>query len=153
MVSSLNRPIALLVAFGFVAAAACLPAQAEDKEYPVSLSTTMASPTVKEHIDGTVAFYFGDAVHPAVLQSFGSYVTNQKTNNFLKSDLTSCTWVFTSALVELEKKAHKLGANAVVNIHSFYKKEDVPITSDIPCHVGAAISGIALKGDFVKVAQ
>jgi len=128
------------------------PAVARDEVYPVSISEAMASSDAHEKLDGSVRFYFGDARHPAVLQRFGDYVTNQKTNSFLKSNERACSWVFLSALIELQKRANKLGANAVVNIRSYYKKETVSSTTEIPCHAGAAIAGIALKGDFVKVA-
>lgn len=130
-----------------------MPANAENKIFPISVSEAMDSPEAHEKLDGTVKFYFGDAPHPAVLQEFRDYVTNQKTNNFMKSDRSSCTWVFVSALMELQKRAHDLGANAVINIHSYYKKEDVSIGNDVPCHVGAMIAGIALKGNFVRIAH
>lgn len=152
MTSSFGRncAIAVLAATGIVAS--LLPAMAEDKIFSLTLSDALASAPVREKIDGGVKFYFGDQRHPAVLQKFGDYVTNQKTSNFLKPDLKSCTWVFASALIELQKRAEVLGANAVINIRSYYKKEDVAIGTEVPCHVGAMIAGIALKGDFVRVA-
>jgi hypothetical protein len=113
----------------------------------------MASPPAHEKLDGSVRFYFGDTPHPAVEHRFGDYVTNQKTSSFLKSDARACNWVFVSALIELQKRANALGANAVVNIHSYYKKEDFSSTTEVPCHAGGMIAGIALKGDFVKVAR
>jgi hypothetical protein len=44
-----------------------------------------------------------------------------------------------------------LGANAVVNIISYYRK--VPMSSDTQyeCHAGTLMAGVALKGDFVKI--
>lgn len=128
------------------------PANAENKVFSIAVSDALASPEAHEKLDGSVKFYFGDAPHPAILQTFREYVTNQKTNNFLKSDRGSCTHVFISALIELQKRAQELGANAVINIHSYYKKEDVTIGYDVPCHVGAMIAGIALRGNFVKTA-
>ena len=83
---------------------------------------------------------------------FGDYVANEKTNAVGKTDLSECAWVFQSALLSLQKRAHALGANAVINIHSFYKKEDVSSETEIPCHTGFLMAGIALKGDLVAVA-
>jgi len=136
-------------AFAVLAALSVSPAAARNVVVPLNISEMMASKDVHEKIDGTVAFYFGNMPHPAVLKKFGEYVTNQKTSSFLKSDMTACTWVFTSALKELEKRAHELGANAAINIHSYYQKEDVSSDTEVQCHAGGAIAGIALKGDFV----
>lgn len=152
MTSSFGRicAVAVLATSGLLATS-LLPARAEDKVFPLILSEALASQPVQQKIDGSVKFYFGDQAHPTVLQRFGTFVTNQKTSNFMKPDNKSCTWVFTSALLELQKRAQALGANAVVNIHSYYKKEDVTIGAQVPCHVGAMIAGVALKGDFVKL--
>jgi len=127
------------------------PAVARNVVFPLNIADAMASKEMREKIDGSVKFYFGNASHPAVEQKFGEYVTNQKTSAFLKSDEAACTRVFTSTLLEFQKRAHELGANAVINIHSYYQKEDVSSDTDVQCHAGGAIAGIALKGDFVKV--
>lgn len=135
-----------------VLAAFCVsPAVARNVVFPLNIADAMASKEVREKIDGSVKFYFGDTAHPAVVQKFGEYVTNQKTSSFLKSDESACTRVFTSTLLEFQKRAHELGANAVINIHSYYQKEDISSDTEIQCHAGGAIAGIALKGDFVTV--
>jgi hypothetical protein len=102
-------------------------------------------------LDRTVRFYFGDTAHPDALAHLGEYVVNEKTNAVGKSDLNECGWVFQSALLQLQKRARELGANAVINIHSYYKKEDVSIDRDIPCHTGFLMAGIALKGEMVRL--
>lgn len=150
MTSALKHAAAFAVAIGF--SAFCIaPVAARNVVVPLSIADGMASPEVREKIDGTVQFYFGDTKHPPVLQKFGVYVTNQRTNAFLKSDETACRHVFVSTLIEFQKRAHELGANAVINIHSYYDKEDVSSTTDIQCHAGGAVAGIALRGEFAKV--
>jgi hypothetical protein len=124
---------------------------ASDDVYMLPISDALATQDAKDRLDGSVKFYFGDASHPAVQRTLGKFVTNQKTNGFLKTDLTACSWVFLSGLLEFQKKAQQVGANAVINIHSYYKKEDVSNETQIPCHKGALIAGIALRGDFVKI--
>ena len=151
-IGKFTRASAALLGIG-ISAISVSPAAARNAVVPLQIATVMSSPDVTTKIDGSVKFYFGDAPHPAVLNTFGEFVTNQKTNSFGKSDASACNWVFASALVELQKRAHELGANAVINIHSYYKKEDVSSTTDVPCHAGLAIAGVALKGDFVKVAE
>jgi uncharacterized protein YbjQ (UPF0145 family) len=79
-------------------------------------------------------------------------VTNQKTSSFGIADIKACNRVFADALSQLQKRAHELGANAVINIHSFYRREDISSQTDVQCHVGFLIAGVALKGDFVTLA-
>lgn len=133
-------------------AATALPAQARDDIFKLPIADALASPQAQGKLDGSVQFYFGESKHPAVKQKFGDFVSNKKTNGFNKSDLESCTWSFLSALIQFQDRAHQLGANAVVNIHSYYKKVDVSSETEIECHTGALISGVTLKGDFVSVA-
>lgn len=152
LTSAKIRSFAAAVALG-LGALSISPAIARDEIFQVNISDAMASPAAHEKIDGSVRFYFGGTPHPAVLHRFGDYVTNQKTSSFLKSDARACNWVFVSALIELQKRANALGANAVVNIHSYYKREDFSSTTEVPCHAGGVIAGIALKGDFVTVAH
>ncbi len=56
-------------------------------------------------------------------------------------------------MIALQKRAKQLGANAVVNIISYYKKVPMSSTTEFECHAGAIIAGVALKGDFVKIAD
>lgn len=127
------------------------PVGASDDVYMLSISDVLATQDAKDRLDNSVKFFFGDAAHPAVQHKFGEFVTNQKTNGFVKSDVTACSWVFLSGLLEFQKRAEQLGANAVINIHSYYKKEDISNETQIPCHKGFLVAGIAMRGDFVKV--
>jgi hypothetical protein len=56
-----------------------------------------------------------------------------------------------SALIDLQDAARKQGGNAVVNIVSFYKKNEFSSPTDYDCHAGAFVAGVALKGDIVKL--
>jgi uncharacterized protein YbjQ (UPF0145 family) len=56
-----------------------------------------------------------------------------------------------SALITLQERAHTEGGNAVINIKSFYKKQEVSYDKEFECHVGTFVSGVALKGDVVKL--
>jgi uncharacterized protein YbjQ (UPF0145 family) len=100
-----------------------------------------------------VKFFFGNQPYPMVLAKLGTDVSNLKTNAFGKSDETACNWVFLSAMIALDKRAQQLGANAVVNIVSYYQKIEMSSPTEFECHAGAIIAGVALKGDFVKIAD
>ena len=129
-----------------------LPAVAADTVYLVQIQDVLVSRDARNTLDGSVSFYFGDATHPKIDRNFGNYITNKKTNGFGKSAETACNWVFLSALLQLQQRAKQQGGNAVVNIHSYYKKREVSSTKEVECHKGFTIAGVALKGDVVKLA-
>ena len=41
----------------------------------------------------------------------------------------------------------------MININSYYKKNEVPIDTTVECHSGLLMDGIAMKGEFVKLAH
>ena len=101
-------------------------------------------------IDGSVRFYLaGQKV--AVANRMGEGVTNKKTNAANKSDEEACRWVALSALRALQHSAQARGANAVVDIVSYYKKNEYRSATNYECHAGAIIAGVTFKGTYAKV--
>ena len=129
------------------------PAFARDTEYKLPISEALAAKDSQEKLGDDIKFFFGKQPHPKVLTKLGSNTTNRKTNAFGKSDQKACHWAFLSAMVALEKRAHELGANAVVNIVSYYKKDEFSSETEFECHAGGIMAGVGLKGDFVKIAD
>jgi uncharacterized protein YbjQ (UPF0145 family) len=128
-------------------------AQARDTKYLLPIAAALEVKDAKARFDGSIKFFFGNQEAPKVLAKLGTDVTNLKTNAVGKSDEKACNWVFLSAMLALEKRAKQLGANAVINIVSFYKKEVMSSATEFECHAGAVIAGVALRGDFVKIAD
>ncbi len=143
----------IILATMAIAMAAAMPAQARDTKLLLPISEGTATKGAEERLEGTVKFYFGKQSHPKILTRLSTDFTNRKTNAFNKSDEEACNWAFLSALVQLEKRAKELGANAVVNIVSYYKKNEFSSSTEFECHAGALMAGVALKGDFVKIAD
>ncbi|MGH8050070.1 MAG: hypothetical protein ACREPB_05365 [Arenimonas sp.] len=104
-------------------------------------------------LDGTVKFYFAGQTTPRILKAFEEDVSNKKSNAFGKSKEEACKWVMLSALMALQDSAKARGANAVSGISSYYKKVEFKSPSQYECHAGNMISGVALKGRYVKVAS
>jgi hypothetical protein len=129
------------------------PAQARDTKYLLPIAAALEVRDAKNRLDGSVKFFFGNQETPKVLARLSTDVTNLKTNAVGKSDEKACNWVFLSAMIQLEKRAKQLGANAVVNIVSYYKKEVMSSATEFECHAGAVIAGVALRGEFVKIAE
>jgi uncharacterized protein YbjQ (UPF0145 family) len=137
--------------FAGVAIAAALPAHARDDKLMMPIDVAMDAPEAKEKLDSSIKYYFGHQKSPKVLQKLGSDASNKKTNAFGKSDEKACQWAFLSAMLSLEQRAKELGANAVINIVSNYKKVEMSSETEYECHAGGIMAGVALKGDFVKV--
>jgi uncharacterized protein YbjQ (UPF0145 family) len=129
------------------------PAHARDTKHILPIAAAMATKDADEKLEGSVKFFFGQQEYPKVVTNLGTDVSNRKTNAFGKSDEKACNWAFLSAMIALEKQAKQLGANAVVNIVSYYRKVEMSSTTDFECHAGAVIAGVALKGEFVKIAD
>lgn len=126
-------------------------ADARETRLELSLQELLNSPAAREAgIDGSVRFYL--AGQPAAVgQRFGEGVANRKTNAANKSDEEACRWVALSALRALQDSAKGRGANAVVDIVSYYKKNEFRSASNYECHAGTFVAGVALKGTYARV--
>ena len=126
-------------------------ANARDTRLDLPLQELVDSPQAREAgIDGSVRFYLaGQKV--SVVSRMGEDVANRKTNAANKSDVEACRWVALSVLKALQDNARQRGANAVVDIVSYYKKNETRSTTTYECHAGTWTAGVALKGTYAKV--
>ena len=143
------RRFALIAATALLALAST--AQARETRVEQSLHELVNSAEARNvGIDGSVKFYLaGERV--SVVERLGEDVTNKKTNAANKSDAEACRWVALSALRALQDGAKSRGANAVVDIVSYYKKNEFKSTTSYECYAGAILAGVALKGTYAKV--
>lgn len=125
-------------------------AYARDTTLHLPIQDVLNSPDFQQKVGNGVRFYFGNQPAPKAAQSFGELVTNKKTNGFGKSDVAACRWAMLSALIQFKERAESEGANAVVNIVSYYKKNVFSSPTEYECHAGAFVTGVALKGMFIK---
>jgi uncharacterized protein YbjQ (UPF0145 family) len=136
---------------GLVLIASSSMAQARNTRLTLKIQDVLDSSDYKEKVGNAIAFYFPNHPAPQIAQNLGEYVTNKKTNAFGKADETACRWAMLSALIELRDRAVKEGGNAVINVVSYYDKDELPDKSEYECHAGAVIAGVALKGTVVKL--
>jgi hypothetical protein len=142
------RRFALIASVALFAAAST--AQARETRVEQSLQELVNSPEAKEAgIDGSVRFYLAGQ-KANVVQRLGEDVTNKKTNAANKSDEVACRWVALSALRALQDGAKSRNANAVVDIVSYYKKNEFKSATNYECFAGAILAGVALKGTYAK---
>ena len=133
--------------------AAAQPSEARDTKYLLPVAAALEVKDAQDKLDGSIKFFFGNQPTPPVVAKLGTDVSNRKTNAFGKSDEKACNWAFLSAMVALEKRAQQLGANAVINIVSYYNRNVMSSPTEFECHAGAIIAGVVLRGDFVKIAE
>jgi uncharacterized protein YbjQ (UPF0145 family) len=145
------KKLILSIAMTAAAVGSSVPAQARDTKLMLPLAAAMSANDAQSRLGDTVKFYFGNQKTPAIAQRLGTDKTSQKTNSFGKSAETACNWAFLSGMLRLQQRAKELGADAVVNIVSNYKNEEMSSETEFECHDGAMMSGVALKGDFVKL--
>lgn len=129
----------------------CSSAMARDDVGSYDIKNALSSPDAIAKLGGSVKFYFGDQDYGKVVHDFGTFKTNKKTNAFNKSDKEACEWVFLSAMITLQERALKEGANAVVDIKSNYKNNLTSSQETFQCGAGTFVAGVALTGKVVSL--
>ncbi len=127
-------------------------AQAADRRLELALQDVINSPEARDAgIDGSVRFFFAGQNHPALSSRMGDGVSNRKTNGVGKSDETACRWAALSALLAFQNSAKAQGANAVVDMVSYYKKNTFSSPTHYECHAGSVVVGVTLKGTYARI--
>jgi len=127
-------------------------AQARDTALFFSIQDAMATVEAKQKLNQGIEFVFAKDVKNTK-SNYGTFVANRKTNAFNKTDQQACNWVFLSSMLSLQQRAIAEGGNAVVDIHSYYKKNEYSSEDEFECHTGAFVSGVALRGTVVKLSK
>ncbi|MDR3414678.1 MAG: hypothetical protein P4L83_00695 [Nevskia sp.] len=145
----MNKQILLVPLLGTALVASS--AYARDDHLRLKIDAALNSTAAQGKIDSEVKLFWGDQKYPAPQQTFGSFTANKKTNAFNKSDEEACQINFASAVIALQERARREGGNAVVNIHSYYKKDDISSETEYECGAGTFLSGVTLRGTVVKL--
>jgi len=127
-------------------------AQARDDRLMFPVKDAMAKgETTKDRLDHEIKMYFGKQATPPVEKKIGEWTSNKKTNAANKSDQEACEIAFVSAAIALQERAKREGGNAVINIKSVYKNENVENNTEYLCGAGTFLSGVALRGTVVTL--
>lgn len=132
---------------------ALIPVYARNVKLILPIAAAMQAGGAQDRPTGAVKFFFGSQPSPKISTKIASYVANPRTSALAKSDLEACNGAFLWTLVALERRARQVGANAVVNIVSYYRKDEMSSATDFECHVGNVIVTVVLKGELVKLAD
>jgi uncharacterized protein YbjQ (UPF0145 family) len=114
------------------------------------IKAVFESTDAREKPDGSVRFFFAKQETPQILTGLGNVVVHRRVGTRPAVDEKACNGVLL-ALADLQKRAKKLSANAVVNIISYYKKVEMSNATEFECHAGSG-AHVFLKGDLAKIA-
>ena len=140
----------ILAAMALVAATAV---HARNEAVVLPLADVVKLGLEQGKLDGSVSFHLSGASTPAISEKLGDDVSNKKTNGVGKDDATACNWAALSALMAFEAKAKQKGANAVVDLHSFNKKQSTRDPVNFECRAGNVMAGITFKGTYARVGR
>jgi uncharacterized protein YbjQ (UPF0145 family) len=118
----------------------------------LSVSEAKESPTGKAKLSD-VPFYMKGQSHKKVVTDLGTFTSNQRTNAFNKSDEEACKIAFLSAIIVFQKRAVKMGADAIVDIRSITKDQPYDDPAQFRCAAGNIIANVALSGRVVKFSE
>ena len=125
---------------------------ARNDKYLLPIKAALESTEAGEKPDGSVRFVFDKQAATPGMTKLATVTPHGKANTRRTNDVKACNAAFLAALVEFQKHARKTGANAVVNIVSYYKNVEMASSTEFECHAGAAAHAI-LRGDLVKIAD
>jgi hypothetical protein len=99
-----------------------------------------------------VPFFMAGQKHPKVARKIGEWPTNKRTNAFNKTDTDACNLVFLSAIIQLQERARAEGGDAIIDIKSITKHNDLVSSTEFRCAAGNVVANVALTGTVVKLA-
>lgn len=142
-----------LIAMMVIASAVSGVADARNDKLTFPINGALNHPKAQGVLMQDIALYFGNQATPTVLDANRTLevTTSRKTNAFGKSDEAACQWAMLSALIALQERAVKEGANAVINIKSNLEHNEYSSETEFQCGAGAIMAGVALKGRIVKL--
>jgi uncharacterized protein YbjQ (UPF0145 family) len=126
---------------------------ARNVELILPIATALEVADAPDRPTGAVKFFFGTQTTPAIVTKIETHIATPKTSAMGKSDQRACQEAFLWTLLALEKRTQQKGANAVVNIVSFYRKREMASVTDFECHVGNVTVSVVLKADLVRIAE
>jgi hypothetical protein len=142
---------AMLCATAALIAVAAVPAQARNEITMINIDQVLKSDDAKSQLDPEVRFYFGSQRHPAAAADFGETSVKGKAGG--DTDYLACSKAFVEALEDLQKTAKKTGANAVVDVRSFFRRKENFSATQVECHSGSFSSVVELRGHLISTGK
>ncbi len=100
-----------------------------------------------------VPFYMAKQKHPAIKKDLGVFKSNKRTNALNKSDEEACKITFLSAIISLQQRAQRMGADGIVDIKSITKHKSLASASKYRCAAGDIMANVVLTGRLVEFSK
>ncbi|PIE39730.1 MAG: excinuclease ABC subunit A [Gammaproteobacteria bacterium] len=126
---------------------------ARDDHNLYSIAEAMNTENAKAVLNRGYTFKFAGQPHRKVVKRFGEFMSNKKTRAVGRTDKEACQHAFLSAMLSFQDRIAKEGGNAVINLHSYYRKENFKSSTQFMCGNGAIMAGVTFKGDVVTLAK
>ena len=142
-------------------------AQARNDTYFLSIQDALKAD--KTQFDATIRLYYAGQPHPDVettlrqgqvarkkargssYRHYEESIAKPDKKLVEKDDKEGCNLAMQTALRHLQNQAYRMGGNAVINIESYHRKTAFRSADKFECHAGNSGSGVALRGDIVKL--
>ena len=98
-----------------------------------------------------VALYFGDQPHPAVATKLGEVTKSSHPARKTATEVEICNATLADALSQLANAAHDRGANAVINIKTWFHSTVSNDANNYTCGVSGVSAGLHVSGELVTV--
>jgi uncharacterized protein YbjQ (UPF0145 family) len=120
-----------------------------DKVYDQELARALNDPEVMAQVGADVKFYFG-ATPDGVVQTLGRSRSHKK-SRASRGVEGACARALGNTLAAMARQARGKGANAIVNIRSFWGGYPTSSATSYKCGIGSSTSGVALVGEMALV--
>ena len=128
------------------------PLFARDTFHDLPVNDAAKSPLGKERLLN-VPFYMAKQKHPAVKKDLGVFRSNKRTNALNKTDKEACKIAFLSAIISLQERAQRMGADGVVDIKSITKHKSLVSAGKYRCSAGDLMANVAITGRVVEFSR
>jgi len=128
------------------------PLFARNTFHDLLVSDAAKSPLGKERLL-KVPFYMANQKHPSIKKDLGVFKSNKRTNALNKSDAEACKIAFLSAIISLQERAQRMGADGVVDIKSITKYKRLVSADKYRCAAGGLMANVAITGRLVEFSK
>ena len=141
-----------VVALAAIGAAAHALGASRDEHLRFPIQAALEkSQSYRTKIEYDIRLFFGNQKLPRVAKRMGTVSANTKSNAVGKPDQEACDIAFLSAIADLQQRARREGGNAVVDIKSTYRGENLDSQSEYVCGAGTIMVGVTLEGTVVRL--
>ena len=98
-----------------------------------------------------VLFYFAGQEHPAAEAKISTVRSNRHTSGVFRSDERACEIAFLSALIQLQTRAQRENADAIIDIISVTRNRNLISATEYRCVAGATVVHVGLEGTLVRL--